>query len=763
MPITLNGDLKKRLSDLWTIWIVASALPIVLFLFAAVFYSLPNSFDRSNRTLFGGEVVWLWLLLGLPLIIQIATMCSLLRLAQRYAAVTSFYRLCLIVMSVGSSGYCLMWLFYTVGWQDIWPLSIVALGLIVVLVLLVSFVTYLIMWSPRSLPEARLTEDDIRSERGAVCSRLYNAQQSGEPAYLANVFNVLNAEAQATVIKAVTLGEFDEVNVSAIVKCLNQNVIEGKFFMVPEVDKIPAPRTLEMWHELNDVPRNSTNLEQRNRSKLVNRLLLDACLNGKDTSPLPDVLTSKWNRFCRKLKPGLGHAPFEVLIFFFTIFLAISYLFAFAFAFDDKAHLVSTKQPALLMRRTHASAGINNRIDITDDRSVARVAPWPPYLLYVSNDGSSFSSESKNFDMDKFDEDLATRTQLVKASLKLKKDEETYLSQSRASAGSKVKIDRDRQYSTGKLQETRQNIVNNIADLAAIDSKLEKQIEAWKMNRNHDHILRLIRSLEDEASQNRGIVLDLTNVSQNPRGQKTPPAGRKTPSPAALPVNTEFVSQNIYYLLNQKLVENSANLNNIDWFHPPEQDSRRQSNSSPVLSEPTNTNWEALVADASLVQPSDKNKALQHEIERLDGLKDNMSSVDNKILTDRFTEITKIVQQRELREEQQVYQDKLDDSLMMLRVFRQSIELRGVNGWTDHTIAVSVKAMSDKNSSIPLSLMDYMYFTIYTITTTGYGDIVPTTTYAKFLCTFANILEVFFFVVFFNALLSAKKRYRPVT
>jgi hypothetical protein len=56
-----------------------------------------------------------------------------------------------------------------------------------------------------------------------------------------------------------------------------------------------------------------------------------------------------------------------------------------------------------------------------------------------------------------------------------------------------------------------------------------------------------------------------------------------------------------------------------------------------------------------------------------------------------------------------------------------------------------------------LTLLDYMYFSIYTISTSAYGDIVPTTQYAKFLCSLSNIIEVFFFVVFFNVLLSSKK------
>ena len=57
--------------------------------------------------------------------------------------------------------------------------------------------------------------------------------------------------------------------------------------------------------------------------------------------------------------------------------------------------------------------------------------------------------------------------------------------------------------------------------------------------------------------------------------------------------------------------------------------------------------------------------------------------------------------------------------------------------------------------------MDYMYFAIYTITTTGYGDIIPTTDGAKFLCSLANVLEVFFLVVFVNALVALRKHPDP--
>lgn len=70
-----------------------------------------------------------------------------------------------------------------------------------------------------------------------------------------------------------------------------------------------------------------------------------------------------------------------------------------------------------------------------------------------------------------------------------------------------------------------------------------------------------------------------------------------------------------------------------------------------------------------------------------------------------------------------------------------------------------VQADKPKN----MDLIDYIYFANYTITTTGYGDIIPLTPWAKFICALANICEVFFLVVFFNALLSLKRDERPIT
>ncbi|MBI3336313.1 hypothetical protein HYZ98_01960 [Candidatus Peregrinibacteria bacterium] len=78
-----------------------------------------------------------------------------------------------------------------------------------------------------------------------------------------------------------------------------------------------------------------------------------------------------------------------------------------------------------------------------------------------------------------------------------------------------------------------------------------------------------------------------------------------------------------------------------------------------------------------------------------------------------------------------------------------------VSGNSSEAYSLIKKVESELGPS--LNLMGYIYFTTYTITTTGYGDIKPMTGYARFVVTLTNMFEVVFLVIFFNVLLSIQR------
>jgi len=101
------------------------------------------------------------------------------------------------------------------------------------------------------------------------------------------------------------------------------------------------------------------------------------------------------------------------------------------------------------------------------------------------------------------------------------------------------------------------------------------------------------------------------------------------------------------------------------------------------------------------------------------------------------------------------YLDK-QQKLMETALFYYDLDSDGAN---KRTSEIYITSIPEKNEVVPISrinlnLMDYI---LYSITKTGYADIKPTTMYAKFLSTLINIIEIFFIVVFFNALLSVKR------
>lgn len=57
-------------------------------------------------------------------------------------------------------------------------------------------------------------------------------------------------------------------------------------------------------------------------------------------------------------------------------------------------------------------------------------------------------------------------------------------------------------------------------------------------------------------------------------------------------------------------------------------------------------------------------------------------------------------------------------------------------------------------SAADTELIDYVNFIVYTMVTTGYGDLVPISPFSKTVCSFANIFELFFTVILFAVFLA---------
>jgi hypothetical protein len=771
---------RNRPWDRWVLSAMTFAVPLVLFIVASNFYASSDFVDRQMRVLRVEDTWWLVALFGLPLLAQFLSMLPMILKGHRDRAVNRFYGLCMIAMSFSSSGYCLLWLLYTRGNERrFW--SYVALVLIVSLVLLVGFVTYLIMRSPQQVLHVspQLREDDIRENKGSLCSKLFIAKSTNSPPHLVKIFDVLGSagvikvdDVKSNVAAAVTDNQFDQVNLSAIVKNLNEGIIENNdFFQATDVEAIEPGDVKRRWYALRDGKLRLPASEKKNESSRVNRLLLEAAFKPAVIVPYRQLISnhSAWDALLADIKDGLTKSPFAALIFFFTVFLGVSYLFGFAFAFEDRAHLKMEGQPSLFMSRTHASNAAdlsfirtNTSFESTQQNVANENPSWPEYSIYFDAGQSSLTPVPKDFDAKAYDALLFAKGELENEREALENRARDYEGQLFRAIGwvprklPKGIHDKNVLEAHRNCMATYKSLKDNENQIKALSDSLLEKSQAWKKSKNFERIARVAKATEDEALYGRGILLELKGSFENTADQIS--AGRaKTPVVGFLKTGVALeneAKQNIRYLILATLSESRRIPRNIDWLYLPSAKDLSPSTApehvGETLEEILNAQPPPLLKDQSVfIQEKNRISRLQNKLE----------PADRQTLRDMFAQTEQIAIRGESTQEQTGVADKLAHRLLALQETRQSIEAKGINkGEKGNEVTVSILPIRDTHQFIPLSLMDYMYFTVYTITTTGYGDIIPITTYAKFLCSLANILEVFFLVVFFNALLSAKRR-----
>jgi Ion channel len=80
-----------------------------------------------------------------------------------------------------------------------------------------------------------------------------------------------------------------------------------------------------------------------------------------------------------------------------------------------------------------------------------------------------------------------------------------------------------------------------------------------------------------------------------------------------------------------------------------------------------------------------------------------------------------------------------------------SLRQDGVN----HKLCAEIRLEKVSQS---LTLMDYLYFMTYTVSTTGYGDLLPADAFVQLVVSVANLWEIFFVVICLNVILESSVR-----
>lgn len=369
-----------------------------------------------------------------------------------------------------------------------------------------------------------------------------------------------------------------------------------------------------------------------------------------------------------KLRQGAEHEPLWAMSFlFFVLFLDVTYLFGFAFAFHDRQSLKDTahKAPALRM----ANYDSPDAADL-----VATVA--------ATDDG-------------------ARRARAAKADLP--KDEDTYFYFFFDTGAAQLGMDKELNYDQCELPTPTPTPQTGQAGPALALVKPPQRVKwltAWYMGDqeaqkqfnlqfNRCSLERLKLRVEQETRNGSQARVVLIGQGDN---QQIAERGKR-PNDTLLHYKSNYeLSEARVHTIRYKITEvlknegDSASWHNLEWLTLPASDEE--------------------LPDDVLTKIFDGQK-------KLESRKIELSNMNKRVVTASIVPVSGDIASLQMQQHKRMQ-------------FRE------------------------------LDLMDYMYFSIYTITTTGYGDIVPTTAYSKFVVSVANICEVLFLVVFFNALVSIR-------
>lgn len=380
--------------------------------------------------------------------------------------------------------------------------------------------------------------------------------------------------------------------------------------------------------------------------------------------------------FCNQLNDGVRQHPFWAIMFFFTLFLGVAYLFGFSLAFHDKYSITRVDQSDPEVHRP--------ALRMVNYESIDDLQNGPP----AAGHGGSPTEATET--------PTAQPAQILSTSSKANATTFGFYFKSgeaRLETGTRNACTERTQ---GKRQWNR-------------DSSSPNTNEGF----NQCNLRAISAQINEETKRGRRVRVTLIGHGDNEPVSRNP--SRESRSKPLL-----------HYLSNYELSEARAqNVRHeiLQMFGQPERWH--------------NIEWVILPASNEDLQELE-NGLINQEIFPITELQDKFTQ----------DEIAKGLTTEQLT-------SKFDRANILAKLKNKLSPEK----WAEESriVLASIKPISDHvNNPRGLGLIDYMYFSIYTITTTGYGDIVPTTAYAKFVTSIANFCEVLFLVVFFNALISLK-------
>ncbi|MEN3336109.1 MAG: hypothetical protein V7641_5474 [Blastocatellia bacterium] len=285
------------------------------------------------------------------------------------------------------------------------------------------------------------------------------------------------------------------------------------------------------------------------------------------------------------------------------------------------------------------------------------------------------------------------------------------------------------------------------------DSPSNDEIGIWKRERNEEQLNRLADYIIANTRGSEKIRIQLKGQTDG-----NIPNTNKYPNNHAL---SEARALNMQFTILKKLSEKDGQTpkwRNIEWYYA------ALSNEFPLEATPNEDFHRRIEPLRNKVSPThqEEMKKVANRlgvVESLDKGKEKLSPHDGDWLIGILEGASDIAINATLPAEAKADQfkralDDFDEAVKYIKLLDRDARKR--------IVVASIMPFQPAPTPVEpeytrLKLLDYMYLAIYTVTTTGYGDIVPTSNYAKFLCTLGNFLAVFFLVVFFNILLSIRK------